>query len=150
MSYQGINIFSGEKGIGGALTNPTELSFRKGNIVSHYPVHYRGMRYKDVETAYIKLKVGLERVDDEIMVELIACKLDQNPRLMVEIKKRGGVAWLQQCQHFTYAKTESFQSWEGKGKESRFIRNLIDGYRLAITGDVPREMEPEQQPLFEA
>ena len=54
---EGINIWSGSDiGIGAALTNPTELAFRKGNIKNRYPVTFRGVNFRDAESAYQEYK----------------------------------------------------------------------------------------------
>lgn len=131
-----MNIFSGEPGLGGALTNPTELARKKGSIQSSYPVVYGGKRYADVETAYTVLKVGAEAIDDRMMTELIAAKFQQYAALREEVRTRGGVSFLESCSHFTHARSSGFQSWEGHGRESRFIRNLIAGYELAMSNHV--------------
>jgi hypothetical protein len=57
------------------------------------------------------------------MVDIIAAKLRQHPRLGEAVKRRGGVDFLERCEHFTGARSEAFRAWEGFGKESRFIRN---------------------------
>jgi hypothetical protein len=62
------------------------------------------------------------------MVDIIAAKLRQHPRLGEAVKRRSGVSFLERCEHFTGARSESFRAWEGFGRESRFIRNLIAGY----------------------
>lgn len=141
-----VNIFSGEPGLGGALTNPTELARQKGSIKERYAVTFRKRTYSDVETAYHQLKTDSATTNDALMVELIACKLRQHPRLLNAITARGGVSWLETCSHYTKAKSEQFSSWEGMGRNSRFIRNLIAGYELALT-DLPVG-EAEQMDLF--
>lgn len=133
---EGINIYSGEKGLGGKLTNPTELAKYKGCIEKSFPITYQNKRYPDVETAYKILKVeGQFEDNDTLMVCLIAQKFQEYPELLQEVQARGGVAFLEECWHFTSAKTASFQSWEGKGRQSRFIRNLIGGFEKALLGD---------------
>jgi hypothetical protein len=54
----GINIYSGEEGAGGGLTNPTELSYAKGHIKHHYPVDLLGRTFPDAEAAYQALKMS--------------------------------------------------------------------------------------------
>lgn len=141
----GINIYSGEKGLGGALTNPTELAFRKESIQNSYPVKFRNREFADVEEAYHVLAGPSPEENDKLMALLIACKFEQHPMLFQAVIKRGGVAWLDQCSHFTYAKSEGFQAWEGQGRESRFIRNLIAGFELAMAGQIA---DGNQQSLF--
>lgn len=134
MAITGINIFSGEKGLGGALTNPTLLSRQKGNIRGYYAIEYGGTLYSDVEGAYHRLKGASILANDELMASLIAAKFLQHPVLLDEVKKRGGVEFLEKCEHFTGAKSDSFKAWEGHGRESRFIRNLIKGFEFALQG----------------
>lgn len=132
---EGINIFSGEKGLGGALTNPTVIAFRKRNIQNQYPVRFFGVNYLDAEEAYQKNKIeGDRHGNDLLMTRLIGIKLRQNPVLMEAIATRGGADFIAACTHWTNAKTASSRAWEGAGLESRFIRNLQAGYDLAMSG----------------
>lgn len=133
---KGINIFSGEVGLGGALTNPTEMAKRKGCIKARYPITYHGRAYPDVELAYHVLATGDVATDDEMMANLIAQKLLEHPALLAEVASHGGQDFLEACSHFTNARSEGFQSWEGQGRESRFIRNLVAGYNKALIGEV--------------
>ncbi|MDN8078664.1 DUF4326 domain-containing protein [Burkholderia multivorans] len=133
-----INIWSGAPGLGGALTNMSERAREKGCIKHQYPVKVNGVVYPDSEAAYQALKVpGEEEYNDGLMIDLIALKFAQNTKLFDLVTKNGGVAWLEKCSHFTQAKTERAQSWEGQGNGSRFIRNLIHGYLKAKTGVGP-------------
>ncbi len=125
---QGINIFSGESGLGGALTNPTELARLKGSITDRYSLRYEGRTWPDLETAYEVLKSDNATANDELMVELIAEKFRQHPMLQKEVESRGGAQFLRACSHFTNARSESAKSWEGEGLASRFIRNLVKGF----------------------
>lgn len=134
-----INIWTGSNGLGGALTNMSERSLEKGSIKNHYPVKVNGITYPDSEAAYQSMKVkGEEDYNDCLMIDIIALKFRQNPILFERTSTNGGVAWLEKCSHFTQAKSERAQSWEGQGRGSRFIRNLIDGYLKAKTGVGPR------------
>jgi len=117
--------------MGAALTNPTLLSKRKGNITRNYPVNFRGQRFPDAESAYQALKGRDTTQNDRLMAEIIAAKLQQYPHLLEAIHKRGSVRWLEKCVHFTGARTARFQAWEGRGLESRMIRNLVAGYETA-------------------
>lgn len=128
---KGINIYSGEAGLGAALTNPTELARRKGRLSKPYPVVFQGQKYADVESAYQILKTGDTVADDALMVNLIAAKLEQHPDLFLQVAEAGGVAFLEQCCHFTGARSTRFRAWEGQGRSSRFIRNLIAGFEKA-------------------
>lgn len=132
----GINIFSGEHGLGGALTNPTEMAKRKGCIDVRYPITYHSRAYPDVELAYHVLATGNVDSDDELMANLIAQKFLQHATLFDTVAARGGVAFLERCSHFTNARSAGFQSWEGQGRDSRFIRNLIAGFEKALAGEV--------------
>lgn len=132
----GINIFSGEPGLGGALTNPTEMAKRKGCIDVRYPLTYHSRAYPDVESAYHVLATGNVDSDDELMANLISQKFLQHPTLLEAVTTAGGLSFLESCSHITNARSAGFQSWEGQGRDSRFIRNLIAGYEKALAGEV--------------
>lgn len=125
------------------------MARRKGAISERYPIVFNGAQYGDVESAWFGLKAS-EKDGDQLMVRLIACKLLQNPQLQQAITERGGVAWLEKCSHFTNAKSDSFKAWEGTGRASRFIRNLIGGYERACKqpGLVREDALPMQNDLF--
>ncbi|MFY2658217.1 DUF4326 domain-containing protein [Achromobacter xylosoxidans] len=134
-----INIWSGSQGLGGALTNMSERAKERGNIKHSYPVVINGKTYPDSEAAYQELKCpGQDAYNDGLMIDIIALKFKQNPKLFDLTTKNGGAAWLQKCSHFTGAKSERFQAWEGQGNGSRFIRNLVLGYIKAKTGRGPQ------------
>ncbi|GBG14253.1 globin [Novimethylophilus kurashikiensis] len=134
----GINIYSGEKGLGGALTNMSERARDKGCIRHSYPVTINGLTYPDSEAAYQALKrPGDAQYNDGLMVDIICLKFLQNPKLQALVTQRGGVSWLARCSHITGAKSPGFQSWEGQGINSRFIRNLIHGYQKSLTNEGP-------------
>lgn len=133
-----VNIWSGAQGLAGALTNMSERAREKGCIKHSYPVKVNGVVYPDSEAAYQALKIpGEDTYNDGLMVDIIALKFTQNPILFDRTTENGGVAWLEKCSHFTNAKSERFQAWEGQGYGSRFIRNLIQGYLKAKTGTTP-------------
>lgn len=121
----GANIWSGAKGYIGALTNMTELAFRKGNLRNHYPVTFRGKLFVDAEQAYQVTKRASSFMNDDqleaLMVEVMVAKLHRYPLLKQKIEEYGGVAWLEVCQHSVVANMH----WEGVGRQSRFIRCLI-------------------------
>lgn len=122
-----INIWSGSKqmkGLGAALTNPTELSFKKGNIKNHYPISFRGVQFVDAEAAYQQFKTGNLEEDKKLMTQIIAIKFIEYPRLFEKIRDNGGVAWLEKCAHLVVRN----QCWEGVGRKSNFICCLIDAY----------------------
>jgi hypothetical protein len=135
-----MNIYSGSRegrGLAAALTNPTEISLRKGTIKQPYPVVIYGHSFPDAETAYFALvkqhgAEGQVTTSDQIMIQVITTKFQQHPRLQAAVLGLGGTKFLESCSHFTFAKTERFQKWEGVGRQSRFIRNLIAGYESAI------------------
>jgi hypothetical protein len=129
----GINISSNSKGLGGALTNPTEIAKSKGNITQSYPVEFNGKSYKDVETAYQALKDKSEAKTKpskdnsknyKLMVDLITAKLQQHPRLVNEITKQGGSAWILSS---THQPTNKNTVWE-TGGQNWFIEALNDAY----------------------
>jgi len=135
-----MNIYSGSRegrGLAAALTNPTCISLRKGTIKQSYSVNIFGHEFPDAESAYFALvkqcrTEGQEEPSDLLMVQVIAAKFRQHPKLLTAVRDLGGIPFLETCEHFTFAKTERFQKWEGKGRESRFIRNLIAGYESVI------------------
>ncbi|MEX3983995.1 DUF4326 domain-containing protein [Paraburkholderia sp. EG287A] len=133
-----VNIWSGASGLPGALTNMSERAREKGCIKHSYPVKVNGVTYPDSEAAYRALKVhGATEYNDGLMIDLIALKFVQNNKLFERVTQNGGAAWLEKCSHFTQARSERAQSWEGQGNGSRFIRNLIHGYLKAKTGTGP-------------
>jgi hypothetical protein len=127
-SLRPINIWSGSKGLGGALTNPTVLSRRKGSIKKDYPVTDKnGKVWKDAETAYKAFKTGDIAADVGIMARIITAKLKQHPKLVEAITERGGEDWLATCSH----KVNGNARWEGVGRDSNFIKALIIAYNSA-------------------
>lgn len=135
----GVNIFSGSNALNGlaaALTNPTEMAVSKGVLSKHYSIEARGISYQSVELAYQALK-ELEddsvETRDNLMIELIAQKFRQHPDLALAVQEQGGALWLKLCTHYTGAKSERFQAWEGTGLKSRFIRNLVKGFEISQT-----------------
>ena len=140
MAITGINIFSGAtEPLGAALTNPTGLAQQKGAIAKGYPVLFAGKRFPDAETAYHFLAGPDAAQRDRVMAELICAKFTQHPDLLQEVELRGGREFLVACSHWTGAKTEGAQKWEGAGLASRFIRNLVSGYDLVKAGIATEE-----------
>jgi hypothetical protein len=125
----GINIWSGQKGLGGALTNPTTLSFRKGNVKYQYPVVFWDVKYPDAEAAYKNHKICNLEQDMTLMTKIIKAKLEQYPKLAEAITKNGGVLWLQECRHIVGVKGSR---WEGEGRCSNFIVCLINAYEALL------------------
>jgi hypothetical protein len=130
-----INIFSGaDTPLGAALTNPTELSRQKGVLTRSYPVRFRNKHFPDAETAYQVLKP--QAADNtELMAEIIIAKFKQHGELAGEVARHGGADWLRTCTHFTNAKSEGAQRWEGAGVNSLFIRVLTDAYERFLRGE---------------
>lgn len=121
-----VNIISDSRGIGGALTNPTEIAHYKGKIRNHYPVTFRGKVYRDSEQCYkalIKVR-GTTPENITLMEEIITAKLEQHPILLDAITESGGVEWIESCWHTGYR-----GSWEGHGIKSAFIRCLSKAYQ---------------------
>lgn len=115
-----------------ALTNPTELARRKGRLARAYPVtDTTGKRWPDSEAAYKAFKTGDTPHDERVMVRIIAAKLRQHPALVRGVNRRGGVAFLERCDHLVGVKNSR---WEGRGRESRFIRCLIAAYEAVAVG----------------
>jgi hypothetical protein len=109
-----------------ALTNPTELARRKGHLDRAYPVVDKtGKCWPDSEAAYQAFKTGDTARDERVMVRVIAAKLQQHSELVDGIEERGGVAFLERCTHLIGVRNNR---WEGRGRESRFIRCLIAAY----------------------
>ena len=121
------NIWSGSKTLA-AFTNPTELAFRKGNVNKHYPIKFLEVTYDDAEEAYQLNKNQYKNNKINLMYFIVYCKLDQYPILVKIIKKSGGIEFLEKCEHIVYNNSD----WEGKGRDSAFIRCLIAAYRSII------------------
>ena len=140
-----INISSNSKGLAGALTNPTTLSKRKGNIQNEYPVNYNGVEYDSVESAYQANKVNesvtkpgkAESKNYKLMVTLITEKLKRFPKLVQAIDKEGGLDYLNSAIHQPTSKNTV---WETNGQDW-FMSALKEAYKetknstnLAIVG----------------
>lgn len=140
MKQTGINIFSGaDDWLGAALTNPTGLAVRKGTLAKGYPVLFSGKRFHDAETAYHALAGSAPAQRDTLMAELICAKFSQHPALLTEVLARGGRDFLAACSHWTGGKSDGAKAWEGKGEDSRFIRNLLRGFDLYQDGALTEE-----------
>ena len=119
------NIWSGSRMLA-VLTAPTELARRKGNLKNSYPVMLDWQEYPDVETAYQRNKPITLEEREELMIRLLLIRFQLYPAIGEAVKDSGGVAWLEQCEHVVTGNVR----WEGKGKDSRFIRCLITAYEL--------------------
>lgn len=142
------NLWSGSNDpFAAALTNPTTIAKRKGKVSKDYPVTFKGKTYVDAEAAYKQNKVDdlvlakqgkIDSRNNDLMVEILVAKLNQYPELITELTKRGGVKWLEQSEH-----TVNGNRFEGKGRQSPFISNLIKAYELVLN-----KQTPGQQSLF--
>jgi hypothetical protein len=126
---KGVEISSNAKGLAAALTNPTELAKSKGNLTESYPVNFNGKTYRDAEAAYQALKSTATKDEGpnstyNLMVKIIKAKLEQHPRLVSEITKQGGSAWILSS---THQPTKQNSVWETGGK-NWFIKSLNDAY----------------------
>ena len=136
----GINIGSGStdaNGLGAALSNMTELACRKGTLARSYPVEYSGIIWLDAEAAYQALKEHSAEAtehNDRLMAKIIGAKFKQHDRILRAVAQRGGAAWIKRCSHFVGAKSPQGQAWEGRGTQSRFIRNLLAGFEATVGG----------------
>ena len=133
VDIQPIDISSNSRGLGGALTNPTELSKSKGNIAMSYPVEVRGKKYQDAEAAYQALKDKKESTTKPskdkssnfaLMTEILTNKLDTYPNLFSEIQNRGGLAFLNVSVH---QPTNKNTVWESGG-QNWFIESLAEAF----------------------
>lgn len=114
-----------------ALTNPTELARRKGNVTRAYSlIDKNGRVWRDAEAAYKAYKSGDTPRDEQLMVRIIALKLKQHPCLVDGIKARGGTTFLESCNHLVGVKGSR---WEGSGRDSRFIRCLIAAFETVLS-----------------
>lgn len=139
-----------------ALTNPTENAKYKGSITRSYPISFRGNPFRPANTsckaekyfqdkpagepfvsaedAYQHFKVGLNNDRKfDLMVEILAAKLEQYPRLANEITKRGGKEFLAASSHQVYG-NDKF--WEGQGLNSGFVKALSLAYQRTLEAKV--------------
>lgn len=92
----------------------------------------------DVETVYKRnaSKITAPDLNEEdalkydmnLMWRLQVKKFIQNPELLDEINKKGGLDFLKKCSHIIGVRNSR---WEGYGEESNFIRVLIQSYLTA-------------------
>jgi hypothetical protein len=148
-------ISSDSKGLLAALTNPTELAKKKGNLQESYPVEVRGQKFADAEAAFQSLKpkgkmakAEYDAATDALMREILAAKFQQHPRLRQEVEKRGGKAWLETATHRAQDK-----NWGGTGRQSRFVAALADAYvSLAPSASATpaQETQADKAPVAES
>ncbi len=137
-----------------ALTNPTELAVYKNKIdpkinimnkvvrfhkkdkstftmypkgLLAYPIQdKKGNWYASSESAYFYLSTKIpEDRHYKLMVNILKMKLSQYKTLTDEIELRGGLSYLESCDHRLSGKGY----WEGYGLESPFISALCDAYK---------------------
>ena len=146
-----MNIFSGSRdgdGLAASLTNPTEISRRKGTITRAFPVQFREHQWADAEEAFLTLRKGLTvETADQLMADIITAKFQQHPQLAQAVAGKGGVPFLEGCRHVTGARSVSFRLWEGFGRRSRFIRNLIAGFEQYTIQSHQGPQEVQEGPL---
>jgi hypothetical protein len=133
MKLKSGNIYSRDKSRA-VFTNPTELAYKHGCLKQHYPVTVRGIQYPDAEAAYQGIKkmskmMTFEELQD-LCTEVLIAKLQQYPILVETITESGGVLWIEQCSHHTYARMSTYSDWEGDGLTSAFIRCLKRAYLI--------------------
>ena len=122
------NIYSGSSdGLLAALTNPTELAYRKGKLKHHYPITDKnGKTWRDAEAAYQAFKTGNTPRDKQIMTRIIKRKFEQHPKLVEAVRKRGGAEYLKECSHIVGSRRSR---WEGVKMQSNFICCLVNAYK---------------------
>lgn len=141
VEVKGEEISSNSKGLAAALTNPTELSKSKGNLTQSYPVTIDNKTYKDAEEAFQNLKDLKEAKTKptinnsnnyKLMVDIIVAKLEEYPRLLTEITKKGGSSWVLNS---THQPTTKNTVWETKGN-NWFIIALNEAYNKSINNNI--------------
>ena len=135
------NISSAGKGLLGALTNPTELSKKKGNIQKDYPITYKEVEYISSEAAYKAHKEKLPDLKDEtvkeLMIDIMEVKLLKYHQLVTAINTKGGLAWLDVATHKVKRRGDRWET-DGmfKGSKGLFMESLIEAYKN-VGGDKP-------------
>uniref|UniRef100_A0A0C1NG87 Uncharacterized protein n=1 Tax=Tolypothrix bouteillei VB521301 TaxID=1479485 RepID=A0A0C1NG87_9CYAN len=132
--------------------NPVAAAGRYG--VETHAVKPEGVAYASAEHAFNHQKQLHPRVPEyKLMVQVLQAKLEQHPRLVDAIAKRcgeapnakrGGTEWLENCTAvattletpathcLTNITDAQDKQWEGKGKESAFIRALAEAYTKVV------------------
>ncbi|NJO60314.1 MAG: hypothetical protein HC836_19195, partial [Richelia sp. RM2_1_2] len=82
------------------------------------------------------------------MTKILKAKLEQHPKLVSAIAKRGGVQFLENSTHISSSQDKF---WDGNGKESRFIQALSSAYTATIEKEqgktFPENTDPVAQSL---
>jgi hypothetical protein len=132
--------------LGAALSFRTERAFESGKLSYPYPVSYRnnskGEPFASAFAAYSVFSQGLKsQAEREALVaDIVSHKLRQNRVLLLAIDERGGTRWLERC--FLPVREKGNDPWVGRGRDSGFIRALIEGYEGAVA--INRAMEGEK------
>ena len=89
-----------------------------------------------IDRSRLSWRTELTDPRDRLIVALDVDTREQAEGLVAElgeaIRQRGGVAEIERCQHFTWAKSDRFRAWEGHGLGSRFLRNLAAAYAVWV------------------
>ena len=165
-----ISAYS-KDGLGAALSSETKLAIDNGNLQNNYPVSYQdnkelpsgnygGENYPEVKPkgepfasanqAYHAFKEPSEQAAQKIarMTEVLKAKLEQHPKLVSAIAKRGGVEFLENSTHISSSQDKF---WDGVGKESKFIQALSAAYTATVEKEEnkvsPEKTDPVAQSL---
>ncbi|MDF5727689.1 MAG: putative molybdenum carrier protein [Rhizonema sp. PD38] len=137
-------------GLLAALANATALAKEQGKLQNDYQVSFNnnpeaaagqygvethlqkplGVAYASAEHAFNHQKHLNPSIDEyKLMVEVLQAKLEQHPRIIDAISIRGGTEWLENSTTITNTQDKL---WEGKGKESAFIRAIALAYNNVV------------------
>jgi Circularly permutated YpsA SLOG family len=120
-----------KNGLGAALALDTSKAKSNGNIQNDYPVEFAGNKYPDAKQACIhQKKLNPEQDTVQLIIEVTQAKLEQHPRLVKEITKRGGAEWLKNCSAADNAKNPAH--WDGQGKQSNLINVITQAYNNVV------------------
>lgn len=119
--------------------NPTAPAGQYGTET--HTAKAEGVPYTSVEQAFNHQKqINPSSCDEyKLMVTVLQAKLEQHPRLTETITKRGGTKWLENCTNITNSQDKQ---WEGKGKESAFIRALSEAYTNVVQKNNENDIAP--------
>ena len=143
-----------------SVNNNPEAAAGQYGLETH-PFKPEGISYTSAEQAFHHQKQLSPSSSDEykLMVTILEAKLEQHPRLTDAIAKCGGTEWLENCTAvattggtptpvasggkpdcspgaathcLTNITDTQDKQWEGKGKESTFIRALSEAYNNVV------------------
>ncbi|NJN07482.1 MAG: ribonuclease HI family protein [Richelia sp. RM1_1_1] len=144
-STEELVINPNASGLGAVLSNATDFAKKSGKLENDYQVSINGnpeaqagkygleshdfkpagIPYNSAEHAYVhQSQVNPDKDPYKVMVEVLQAKIEQHPRLAKTITKKGGIDYLENAQIIN----EQDKQWEGKGKESKFVRALAEAY----------------------